>query len=43
VFLAVHSGDRDQVVRIDLPGEPAAVCAAATLAALDALVDALDQ
>jgi nicotinamide-nucleotide amidase len=43
VFLAVHSGDRDQVVRIDLPGEPAAVCAAATLAALDALVDVLDQ
>jgi nicotinamide-nucleotide amidase len=43
VFLAVHGGDRDQVRRLDLPGEPAAVCAAATLTALDALVDALDQ
>ncbi len=43
VFLAVHGGDREQVRRLDLPGEPAAVCAAATLSALDALVDALDQ
>jgi nicotinamide-nucleotide amidase len=43
VFLAVHSRDRDQVRRFDLPGEPAEVCAAATLGALDALVDALDQ
>jgi nicotinamide-nucleotide amidase len=43
VFLAIHSRDRDQVRRLDLPGEPAAVCAAATLAALDALVDALDK
>ena len=43
VFLAVHDGDRDQVMRLDLPGEPAEVCAAATLSALDALVDALDH
>jgi nicotinamide-nucleotide amidase len=43
VFLAVHSRDRDQVRRLDLPGEPAAVCTAATLSALDALVDALDH
>jgi nicotinamide-nucleotide amidase len=43
VFLAVHSGERDQVARFDLPGEPSAVCAAATLSALDALIDALDH
>jgi hypothetical protein len=30
-------------LRLDLPGEPATVCAAATLAALDALVSTLDQ
>jgi nicotinamide-nucleotide amidase len=43
VFLAVSNGDRDQAARLDLPGEPAAVCAAATLAALEALMDALDS
>jgi nicotinamide-nucleotide amidase len=43
VFLAVTGGDREQVLRLDLPGEPARVCAAATLAALNALVSALDQ
>jgi nicotinamide-nucleotide amidase len=42
VFLAVDGG-REQVVRLDLPGEPATVCAAATLAALDALVSTLGQ
>jgi nicotinamide-nucleotide amidase len=42
VFLAVDGG-REQVLRLDLPGEPATVCAAATLAALDALVSTLDQ
>lgn len=42
VFLAVDGG-REQVLRLDLFGEPATVCAAATLAALDALVSALDQ
>lgn len=42
VFLAVDGG-REQVLRLDLLGEPATVCAAATLAALDALVSALDQ
>lgn len=43
VFLAVDGGGRGQVLRLDLPGEPATVCAAATLAALDALVSTLDQ
>lgn len=43
VFLAVDGGGREQVLRLDLPGEPATVCAAATLAALDALVSTLDQ
>jgi nicotinamide-nucleotide amidase len=43
VFLAVDGGGREQVLRLDLPGEPAAVCAAATLAALDALVSTLGQ
>jgi nicotinamide-nucleotide amidase len=43
VFLAVHSHDRDEAVRLDLPGEPPAVCAAATISALDALVAALDH
>jgi nicotinamide-nucleotide amidase len=42
VFLAVDGG-REQVLRLDLPGEPATVCAAATLAALDALVSTLGQ
>jgi nicotinamide-nucleotide amidase len=42
VFLAVDGG-REQALRLDLPGEPATVCAAATLAALDALVSTLDQ
>jgi nicotinamide-nucleotide amidase len=42
VFLAVDGG-REQVLRLDLPGEPATVCAAAALAALDALVSTLDQ
>jgi nicotinamide-nucleotide amidase len=42
VFLAVDSGDGNHVVRLDLCGEPETVCALATLAALDALVDALD-
>lgn len=41
VFLAVAGGADDDVVRLDLPGEPGAVCARATLAALDALIDAL--
>jgi nicotinamide-nucleotide amidase len=43
VFLAVDGGGREQVLRLDLPGEPATVCAAATLAALKALVSTLDQ
>ena len=43
VFLAVDGEGRDQVQRLDLSGEPATICAAATLAALDALVDALDR
>jgi nicotinamide-nucleotide amidase len=43
VFLAVDDGGREQVLRLDLPGEPATVCAAATLAALNALVSTLDQ
>lgn len=43
VFLAVDGGGRGEVLRLDLPGESAAVCAAATLAALDALVSTLDQ
>jgi hypothetical protein len=43
VFLAVDGGGREQVLRLDLPGEPATVCAAATLAALDVLVRTLDQ
>ena len=43
VFLAVDSGDGNHVVRLDLWGEPETVCALATLAALDALVDALDR
>jgi nicotinamide-nucleotide amidase len=43
VFLAVDGGGREQVLRLDLPGEPATVCAAATLAALNALVSTLDQ
>jgi nicotinamide-nucleotide amidase len=43
VFLAVDGGGRELVLRLDLPGEPATVCAAATLAALDALVSTLDQ
>ena len=42
VFLGVDSGDGNHVVRLDLCGEPETVCALATLAALDALVDALD-
>jgi hypothetical protein len=36
-------GAQHQVRRFDLPGEPAEVCAASTLGALDALIDALDQ
>jgi nicotinamide-nucleotide amidase len=44
VFLAVDGGGRrEQVLRLDLRGEPAMVCAAATLAALNALVSTLDQ
>jgi nicotinamide-nucleotide amidase len=43
VFLAVDGGGREQVLRLDLPGEPATVCAAATLAALNALISTLDQ
>ena len=43
VFLAVDGGDGNHVVRLDLCGEPETVCALATLAALDALVDALDR
>ena len=43
VFLAVNGGGREQVQRLNLPGEPATVCAAATLAALNALVSTLDQ
>jgi nicotinamide-nucleotide amidase len=43
VFLAVDGGGREQVLCLNLPGEPAAVCAAATLAALDALVSTLGQ
>jgi nicotinamide-nucleotide amidase len=43
VFLAVDGGGREQVLRLDLPGEPATVCAAATLAALNALVSTLEQ
>ena len=35
--------DRDEVVRLDLSGEPEVICAGATLAALDALVAALDR
>ena len=43
VFLAVDGRGRGPVLRLALPGEPATVCAAATLAALDALVSTLDQ
>jgi nicotinamide-nucleotide amidase len=43
VFLAVHDGDREQVSRLALPGEPFEVLAAATVSALDALADALEQ
>jgi nicotinamide-nucleotide amidase len=43
VFMAVSGVDRDRVERLDLSGEPEEICAATTLAALDALVDALDQ
>jgi len=43
VFLAVDGGGREQVLRLNLSGEPATVCAAATLAALDALVSTLSQ
>ena len=43
VFLAVDDGRREQVLRRDLRGEPAMGCAAATLAALNALVSTLDQ
>ena len=43
MFLALDSGDGNHVVRLDLWGEPETVCALATLAALDALVDALDR
>ena len=43
VFLAVDSGGREQAQRLNLPGEPATVCAAAALAALDALVSTLNQ
>jgi nicotinamide-nucleotide amidase len=43
VFLAVDGGDREQVRCLNLSGEPAAICAAATLAALNALVSTLDQ
>jgi len=43
VFLALDSSDGNHVVRLDLWGEPETVCALATLAALDALVDALDR
>jgi len=43
VFLAVDGIANPQVVRLDLPGEPEAICAATTMAALDALVDALTQ
>ena len=43
VFLAVDVADGSHVVRLDLSGEPETVCALTTLAALDALVDALDR
>ena len=43
VFLAADGGGRGKVLRLALPGEPATVCAAATLATLDALVSTLDQ
>jgi nicotinamide-nucleotide amidase len=43
VFLAVDGRDHHHVARLDLPGEPEEVCAEATLAALDALLDALDR
>jgi nicotinamide-nucleotide amidase len=42
VFLAVEGIDSHHVERLQLPGDPAAVCAATTLAALDALIDTLD-
>jgi nicotinamide-nucleotide amidase len=41
VFLAVDGRDHHEVVRLQMPGDPASVCAATVLAALDALVDAL--
>jgi len=43
VFLAVDGRDHHGVARLDLPGGPEEVCAAATLAALEALLDALDR
>jgi nicotinamide-nucleotide amidase len=43
VFLAVEGIDTHHVKRLRLYGDPATVCAATTLAALDALVDALNQ
>jgi nicotinamide-nucleotide amidase len=43
VFLAVEGIDSHHVERLQLAGDPATVCAATTLAALDALVDALDR
>jgi hypothetical protein len=43
VFLAVDGRDHHDVVRLDLSGGPEEVCAETTLAALDALLDALDR
>jgi len=43
VFLAVEGNDSHHTRRLQLSGDPATVCAATTLAALDALLDALDQ
>jgi nicotinamide-nucleotide amidase len=43
VFLAVEGNDSPGIRRLQLPGDPATVCAATTLAALDALLDALDR
>jgi nicotinamide-nucleotide amidase len=42
VFLAVDGNDSPDVQRLQLPGDPERVCAATTLAALDALLKALD-
>jgi nicotinamide-nucleotide amidase len=41
VFLAVDGLDRHEIVRLQVPGDPASVCAATVLAALNALADAL--